>query len=135
MDEADELCERIAFINRGKIVDCKTPYEYKRDLPHSEVLDLRCTGIQNSEELTKHLQSMRTVEKVTLNNQDGTTNIKMILPRAEPILSDLIELIRQNGKILAIDVKHPTLEDVFIYVTGTRLNENTAEYTPQGAEE
>lgn len=131
MDEADELCQRIAFINRGKIVDCKTPYEYKRDLPHSEVLDLRCTGIQNSDELTRRLQSIRTVEKVALNNQDGVTNIKMILPRAEPILSDLIELIRQNGKILAIDVKHPTLEDVFIYVTGTRLSEDTSEDKPE----
>ncbi len=135
MDEADELCERIAFINRGKIVDCKTPYEYKRDLPHSEVLDLRCSGIKNSDELNKHLQTIPKVEKVTLNTQDGVTNIKMILPRAEPILSDLIELIRQKGKILAIDVKQPTLEDVFIYVTGTRLSEDTAEYKPQGEQE
>jgi ABC-2 type transport system ATP-binding protein len=135
MDEADELCERIAFINRGKIVDCKTPYEYKRDLPHSEVLDLRFSGIQNPDELIKHLQSIRTVEKVTLNNQDGITNVKMILPRAEPILSDLIELVRQKGKILAIDVKEPTLEDVFIYVTGTRLSEDTAEFTPQEKED
>ncbi|MBS4015291.1 MAG: ABC transporter ATP-binding protein [Candidatus Latescibacteria bacterium] len=132
MDEADELCQRIAFINRGKIVDCKTPYEYKRDLPHSEVLDLRCTGIQNSDALLKRLKSINTVETVTLNTTDGITNVKMILPRAEPMLSDLIELIRQTGKILAIDVKQPTLEDVFIYVTGTRLTENTAEFTPQG---
>lgn len=132
MDEADELCQRIAFINRGKIVDCKTPYEYKRDLPHSEVLDLRCSGIQNTDELSQHLHAIPRVEKVTLNTLDGVTNIKIILPRAEPILSDLIELIRQKGKILAIDVKQPTLEDVFIYVTGTRLSEDTAEYTPQG---
>ncbi len=135
MDEADELCERIAFINRGKIVDCKTPYEYKRDLPHSEVIDLRCANIQNGDELTKLLHSIQSVEKVTLNTQDSITNIKMILPRAEPILSDLIELIRQKGKILAIDVKQPTLEDVFIYVTGTRLTENTAEYQPEAKEE
>lgn len=127
MDEADELCERIAFINRGKIVDLKTPYEYKRDLPHSEVVNLRCADIKNPEEIGKHLQSMRTVEKVTLNSQDGITNIKIILPRAEPFLSDLIELVRQKGKILAIDVKQPTLEDVFIYVTGTRLSEDTTD--------
>jgi ABC-2 type transport system ATP-binding protein len=130
MDEADELCQRIAFINRGKIVDLKTPYEYKRDLPHSEVLDLRCSAFQNPDEVTKQLQSLRTVEKITVTTQDNTTNVKIILPRAESILSDLIELVRQKGKILAIDVKRPTLEDVFIYVTGTRLSEDTAEHKP-----
>ena len=130
MDEADELCERIAFINRGKIVDIKTPYEYKRDLPHTEVLELRCSGIQNSDELLKQLQSLKTVEKTSVNSQDHVTNIKIILPRAEPILSDTIELVRKQGKILGINVEQPTLEDVFIYVTGTRLSEDTAEERP-----
>lgn len=130
MDEADELCERIAFINRGKIVDIKTPYEYKRDLPHTEVLELRCSGIQNSDELLKQLQSLKTVEKTSINSVDHVTNIKIILPRAEPILSDTIELVRKQGKILGINVEQPTLEDVFIYVTGTRLNEDTAEERP-----
>jgi len=130
MDEADELCERIAFINRGKIVDIKTPYEYKRDLPHTEVLELRCSGIQNCDELLKQLQSLNTVEKTTSNTQDHVTNIKIILPRAEPILSDTIELVRKQGKILGINVEQPTLEDVFIYVTGTRLSEDTAEERP-----
>lgn len=130
MDEADELCERIAFINRGKIVDIKTPYEYKRDLPHTEVLELRCSGIQNCDELLKQLQSLNTVEKTTANSQDHITNIKIILPRAEPILSDTIELVRKQGKILGINVEQPTLEDVFIYVTGTRLSEDTAEERP-----
>jgi len=130
MDEADELCERIAFINRGKIVDIKTPYEYKRDLPHTEVLELRCSGIQNSDELLKQLQSLKTVEKTSVNSQDHVTNIKIILPRAEPILSDTIELVRKKGKILGINVEQPTLEDVFIYVTGTRLSEDTAEERP-----
>lgn len=135
MDEADELCERIAFINHGKIVDCKTPYEYKRDLPHSEILDLKCTDIQNPNDLANPIQSIRTVEKVVTNTQDGITNIKIILPRAEPILSDLIELVRQKGKILAIDVKQPTLEDVFVYVTGTRLSEDTREFSPRAQED
>ncbi|MEO0075097.1 MAG: ABC transporter ATP-binding protein [candidate division WOR-3 bacterium] len=126
MDEADELCERIAFISRGQIIDCKTPYEYKRDLPHNEVLDLRCAEVKNLELLKNNLQRIKPIEKITLYNDNGITHIKLIVPRAETILADLIELIRQNGKILAIDVKEPTLEDVFIYVTGSRLSENTA---------
>ncbi|MEO0082876.1 MAG: ABC transporter ATP-binding protein [candidate division WOR-3 bacterium] len=135
MDEADELCERIAFINYGKIIDIKTPYEYKRDLPHTEVLDVRCTNIENTDELTKHLQSIPSVEKVTVSNQNGITNIKLILPRAELVLADLIELVRQKGRILAIDVKQPTLEDVFIYVTGTRLTDDTSKFKPESNED
>jgi len=74
---------------------------------------------------------MKSVEKVSVLNKEGVTNLKVIAPRVEFILSEIIELVRSEAKILAIDVKEPTLEDVFIYLTGTSLKEDTSEVKPE----
>jgi hypothetical protein len=57
----------------------------------------------------------------------------VVAPRVEAVLSEVIEHLRQSSRILGIEVKQPTLEDVFLYVTGTSLGANTAETKP-GAE-
>lgn len=134
MDEADELCERIAFINKGKIVNIKTPAEYKDEIPHTEVLELRCQGNVNEERLRTALSSIKSIEKVSLINKENDLDLKVIASRVESILSDIIELVRGEAKILAIDVKEPTLEDVFIYLTGTSLKEDTREEKPNAME-
>jgi hypothetical protein len=46
-------------------------------------------------------------------------------------LSEAIEHLRKGGRILSIDIKQPTLEDVFLYVTGTSLGADTSEQKPE----
>jgi ABC-2 type transport system ATP-binding protein len=127
MDEADELCDRIAFINKGRIVDIKPPEQYKRDIPHTEVLQVRLQGRPD----TSAIRSMSGVENVAAEFSDGVTTLKVSAPRAETVLSDVIEHLRGTSRILGIDVKEPTLEDVFLYVTGTSLGADTTEHTPE----
>ncbi len=121
MDEADELCRRIAFINRGRIVDVKTPRQYKRDMPQDEVLEVRCQGQPDPEPV----RALPGVERVAAESRDGVTTLRVVAPRVETVLSDVIEIIRRDGKILGMDVKEPTLEDVFLHVTGVSLGEDT----------
>jgi ABC-2 type transport system ATP-binding protein len=127
MDEADELCNRIAFISKGKIVDVKTPAEYKRDIPHTEVLEVRVQGQPD----TARVQALPGVERFTSEFKEGVTTVKLVLPRAETVLSETIELLRTGSRILGVDVKQPTLEDVFLYVTGTSLGADTSENKPE----
>ncbi len=127
MDEADELCNRIAFISKGKIVDCKTPAEYKRDIPHTEMLHIRLQGRPD----TSGLERLPTVERVAAEHNDGVTSVRVVAPRVETVLADAIELLRPQAKILGIEVKQPTLEDVFLYVTGTSLGADTSEGKPE----
>jgi ABC-2 type transport system ATP-binding protein len=127
MDEADELCQRIAFINKGKIVDVKTPEQYKRDIPHTEVLDIRLQGQPD----TAPIQALPGVERIASEFKDGVTTLKVVAPRVEAVLSEAIEHLRKGGRILGIDIKQPTLEDVFLYVTGTSLGADTAEHKPE----
>jgi len=127
MDEADELCGRIAFINRGRIIDVKPPEQYKRDIPHTEVLHVRVQGQPD----TSAIQALAGVERVAFEFEEGVTALKIVAPRAEAVLADIIEHLRSQSKILGIDVKQPTLEDVFLYVTGTSLGEDTSEHKPE----
>jgi ABC-2 type transport system ATP-binding protein len=127
MDEADELCDRIAFISKGKIIDVKSPGQYKRDIPHTEVLEVRVQGQPD----TTRVQALAGVERFSSEFKDGVTTVKLVLPRAEAVLSDAIELLRTGSKILGVDVKQPTLEDVFLYVTGTSLGADTSENKPE----
>jgi ABC-2 type transport system ATP-binding protein len=127
MDEADELCGRIAFINKGRIVDVKSPEQYKRDIPHTEVLEVRVQGQPD----TARVQALAGVERFSSEFKDGVTTVKLVTPRAENVLADTIEHLRRDAKILGVDVKQPTLEDVFLYVTGTSLAADTAEHRPE----
>lgn len=122
MEEADELCSRIAFINLGRIVDIKTPAEYKREIPHQEILEVRCLGQPDIRGL-KNLNGIQKVE--TEFNTEGITTVRLVMPKAETVLSEVIEFLRPQSRILGVDVKEPTLEDVFIYMTGTSLAADT----------
>ncbi|MBM3315508.1 DUF4162 domain-containing protein [candidate division WOR-3 bacterium] len=126
MDEADDLCNRIAFINKGRIVDVKTPEQYKRDIPHTEVLAVRVQGQPD----TAAVKSLPGVERLTSEFKDGVTTVKLVAPRVEAVLSEVIELLRRDCRLLGVDVKEPTLEDVFLHVTGTSLGADTTEARP-----
>jgi ABC-2 type transport system ATP-binding protein len=122
MDEADELCDRIAFINRGKIVSAKTPGEHKRDMPDDEVLEVRCQGHPD----IGPVEALAGVDRVAAECRAGVTTYRVVAPRIETVLSDVIEVLRKDAKILGVDVKEPTLEDVFLHVTGVSLGEDTS---------
>ncbi len=123
MDEADELCDRIAFIDRGKIVGLNTPNGFKRAIPHKEILEIKCQGIFD----VKGIEQIGQIEKVSLGNENGLATLKIMATRGEDILSDIIKEISNKTKILTINIKEPTLEDVFIYYTGRSLKEGDGE--------
>jgi ABC-2 type transport system ATP-binding protein len=127
MDEADELCQRIAFINKGRIVDVKTPEQHKRDIPHTEVLEIRLQGQPD----VAPIRSLAGVERVAHEFRDGVTTLKVVAPRAEAVLAEAIDELRKGGRILGVDIKQPTLEDVFLYETGTSLGADTSENKPE----
>jgi len=119
MDEADELCDRIAFIDRGVIVGLDTPSGFKRAIPHEEILELKCQGLFDATSIEK----MSRVEKVSLVHENGIVILKVMAQRSEDVLSDVIRDLSAKTKILSINVKEPTLEDVFIYYTGRSLKD------------
>ena len=111
MDEADQLCDRIAIMNKGKIVSVDTPKNLKKSIPHDEVLEVKCLGLADFEGIGQRVYS---------HSEDGMNIYRIHAENVEEILSDVIKAA-DSTKILSMNVTKPTLEDVFIHLTGATL--------------
>ncbi len=111
MDEADQLCDRIAIMNEGKIVAVDAPENLKKAIPHDEVLVVKCLGTADFDGIG---------QRVYAQSEDGLHVYRIHAENVEEIMSDVIKAA-DSAKILSMNVTKPTLEDVFIYLTGARL--------------
>ncbi|UCE16517.1 MAG: ABC transporter ATP-binding protein [Candidatus Bathyarchaeota archaeon] len=129
MKEADELCDRIAIINEGKIVAVDTSDQLKAMVKETELVEVICYNPpQNVEEYLKAL--CPDVEIITLirgEEAKGTpSRIKLIGGNAEKRISTVIDALRKkNTQITSLNISMPTLEDVFIKLTGAKLTEGS----------
>jgi ABC-2 type transport system ATP-binding protein len=117
MDEADLYSDRIAIINRGKIVKQGTAEELKRSLG-GEVILFTLQNTDVAEESLRKLRSAETVKDVIVNNSE----LSILVEDAETSLPCIMELLRSEGiKTERISITKPTLDDVFLKYAGTRL--------------
>ncbi|MEO0107219.1 MAG: ABC transporter ATP-binding protein, partial [candidate division WOR-3 bacterium] len=123
MDEADELCDRVAFMNRGRINALDTPIALKKAMPQEQILELKCLGDLNKEDFVQIKEAV----SLNVSKQDGYHYVRVNTDNPELLLSKLVELIRDKAKVLSVNVTSPTLEDVFVYLTGASLKESQDE--------
>ncbi|MFQ6089610.1 MAG: ATP-binding cassette domain-containing protein, partial [Candidatus Methanofastidiosia archaeon] len=116
MEEADQLCDRIAFINEGRIVACDTPENLKKSIPQEEVLELECLGA-----LSNDWRKVEGVSNLYTREEKGICVLRLQAENTEDVMSDVIDEVRKQAKILSVKVSKPTLEDVFIHLTGSKL--------------
>jgi len=119
MDEADELCDRIAFMNRGKIEALDTPDRLKQSMPQKQTLEIKCQGTLEKETFS----DVREAASINISHEDGFVYLRMNTDNPEVILSSIIELIREKAQIFSVRVTVPTLEDVFVHLTGASLKD------------
>jgi len=129
MEEADELCDRIAIINEGKIVAADTPDRLKAMVKETELVEVVCYNPPQDAE--KYLKSLcPDVEVITLVRGDeakGTpSRIKLMGGNAEKRVGTVVDALRKkNTQITSLNISVPTLEDVFIKLTGAKLTEGS----------
>jgi ABC-2 type transport system ATP-binding protein len=116
MAEADQLCDRVAIIDDGKILACDAPDTLKRLVKTSTMLKIDVTLLNNKSVLDK----IPGVEKFTYTDDPASnlTSLKFLL-QDESAVSDIVsEIVHSGAKILALRKTEPTLEDVFIKMVG-----------------
>jgi len=127
MDEADQLCNRVAIINDGKVVAVDNPNKLKSIVKEKELVEIACySPPQDIEKILKSL--CPDVDIVTLIQGDESkgnpSKIKIIGGNAEECVGTVIDgLRRKNVRISSLNIGVPTLEDVFIKLTGAKLTE------------
>ena len=107
MEEANQLCDRIAIINHGKIAAIDSP----------EKLRLRSSGLQSIEVSFDKTVSVEDLSKVQDVKEARKTGDKVRLYADEPsiVLDNLIDFARSERlKIISLNTLAPTLEDVFL---------------------
>lgn len=125
MAEADEMCDRIAIVDQGKIQACDTPSALKKMVQKETALEMTISGVDAP---TAEWEATQGVVKLAsqVNPADKTTELRVLLESAD-YSGKFINQITNNGRHL-LDMKtlEPTLEDVFIKLTGRRLAEAEA---------
>jgi ABC-2 type transport system ATP-binding protein len=117
IEEAERLCDRVAIIDQGKIIAIGTPREIQ-----AKTLDQSLIDIRTAQPMPAELPQFEHASKATFN--EDRTQLAVYSTRPARTLPELVKWIDQNGLDLEdIRLKHPTLEDVFIELTGKRLRD------------
>lgn len=124
MVEAELLCNRIGIIDRGKIVALDTPANLKKLVAGSDTITMEFEIPNLSLGI---ITSIRGADFVVSLSQEEATRIK-VRAKGEDSFEKLLDLIRKNnGKIKTVRNLEPTLEDVFIHLTGREIREEPKE--------
>jgi ABC-2 type transport system ATP-binding protein len=119
MVEADELCDRVAIINQGKVLACDTPSNLKHHLQQDAIFRLEVSPLNGLG--MGDLESVPGVKQLTHKEKDGSATLEFILAE-EPVLGAVVnQLTAENVQILNLQKREPTLEDVFVDLVGRSM--------------
>jgi ABC-2 type transport system ATP-binding protein len=121
MAEAEELCDRLAIIDQGKVLACDTPANLKRRVQQYPIFELLLApGSNGFAELAK----LPGVHQATTAETPNAVELKLALKEDAAIGAVVQTVASGGGKILSLKKVEPTLEDVFIELVGHGLEAN-----------
>ena len=115
LEEADELADRVGIISQGKLVAEGTPTELKRSIGS----DIIITQIEGDPHIAS--EAVRKIQRVEQVNARGSELTISVSNGAESIGNVAIALNQSGVNVREIMLRTPTLDDVFLQVTGNRM--------------
>lgn len=118
MEEVEKLCDRVYIMDHGQIIASGTKEELKSILSNEETIQIQVE--ETKSEFRDLLSSQEGVNQVL----EDDAGYNLIVSKGEQLLGEIFEHAKQaNVKIIGIHVKTPTLEDVFLHLTGRKLRD------------
>jgi ABC-2 type transport system ATP-binding protein len=118
IEEAERLCDRVAIIDAGRIIELGTPREIQQRVLGQTLVEVTTNEPAPLDRLPEKLQT----EKHVVRDEGRTLSMQTEEPAA--LIVELVKWIdQQNLRLVDIHMKRPTLEDVFIELTGKKLRE------------
>jgi ABC-2 type transport system ATP-binding protein len=114
MEEA-EVCDRIAIIDRGRIITSGTPAELKK-LIGGDVIYLKTSDNK------KAIEDIKNLLEIEVSERDGEIFISAL--KGEVYIPKIIREIGES--VLSVRMQRPTLNDVFLKLTGKEIRAETA---------
>lgn len=128
MDEAEKLCNRIAFIDQGHLVALDTLENLKQLLPAGDLIEIVLDTMDDR--VLAGIRSTRLVNSAEFRNNTLTVSVK----NGSRVLPAIINVFDSYSVPMnSISIHSPSLEDVFIYLTGSKLDSGNHEGVKPGA--
>ncbi|MBD3227712.1 MAG: ATP-binding cassette domain-containing protein [Candidatus Lokiarchaeota archaeon] len=127
MHEADILSDRVAIMDKGKIITIDTPEALKASIPGGDVIYINVnnkSGIIELDPIINELKKEDTIKDVLINElkSPNEIEIKILLNNAKKMTSTILKLFQENGVIIKnFEMTNPNLDDVFFYYTKSTL--------------
>ncbi|SCG86801.1 ABC transporter ATP-binding protein [Methanobacterium congolense] len=105
MDEAESLCDRVAIVNKGQIIDIGTP-EYLESKVHGDIiLKVRVNNPQSID--TNKIKNICSVDALSIDGNEFSVSLN-----SRKDISQIVDVFGEE--VVSVNTKEPTLEDVFI---------------------
>ncbi len=119
MDEADDLCRRVAIVDHGRVIALGAPQELKSSIPGGYVVHL-----QLRPRTPALLEKLRDLAGVTEVREVGPAGADLYADRGGPLVADAFPLVLADGaSITDVHVSEPSLENLFLHHTGRSLRD------------
>jgi ABC-2 type transport system ATP-binding protein len=119
MDEADRLCDRLAIVDKGKVVAMDTPVSLKSTVPGASRIE-----IQFEPDLPHGVADLESLPAVNSVRALGSGTYRVSSDRGPASAQELIQLAHHlKLELKALSVQSTTLDDVFLHYTGHGLTE------------
>jgi len=127
MNEADLLCDRIGIMDHGKIAALDTSTNLKKMISGANTTILALQIYNLTSELVTTIRALECVESVS---QENPSHLK-IHAHGDGAFDTIIDAVRASkAKIDSVQNLQPTLEDVFLHITGREVRENADQKIP-----
>ncbi|MFN2578883.1 MAG: ATP-binding cassette domain-containing protein [Pyrinomonadaceae bacterium] len=119
MEEADQLCGRIAIIDHGKLLALDAPAELKRSVPGGYLIELQVRDGANAL-FTEALRFLPGVVEIKAANE----RVRIYADRVEGLLANAMRLAGEHNVVVTdAHVSEPSLENLFLHLTGRSLRQ------------
>jgi ABC-2 type transport system ATP-binding protein len=115
MMEADELCDRVAIVDKGKLLACDTPAALKRRVHRYTVFEMALTPGPNG---WHELNQLPGVHQCSFTESEASVDLRISLHEEAAVGTVVQEVLSAGSRILALKKVEPTLEDVFVELVG-----------------
>jgi ABC-2 type transport system ATP-binding protein len=122
MAEADELCDRVAIVDRGRVLACDSPAALRRQVQGGQHVELE---VRPADEPSLELPALAGIPAAwgAPHPDRGTRTLKFRLP-PDRALGQVLRLLEgQNVRVEGVATRETTLEDVFITIVGRGLED------------
>jgi ABC-2 type transport system ATP-binding protein len=124
MEEADRLCERLAIVDHGRILTLDTPPNLKQSLPGGHILDLWARASAPLLPLLERVPGVVRTETIENDSEDGIARLRLFVDARDGLLDRVLHGVREAGsEVRHVSLTQPSLEDVYIHLTGKELRE------------